>query len=230
MRYQSDLGKVLDRLHLHIRVMERVRVSNHSMVRHEDGIVLWDKWLERIRKFRRPWSTVLRQRDGAQTDNDLADQRLVERKSGGSKASRSGGMRMHDPLHVRAQPVDQQVHGKLAGHVAITGEPAALQIDHDHIGRAQHAFAHARGSDHDAVIVKSCREIPVGSGDVTALVQHLPEEDHFASILAFTRHQFKALLGESGRELVYVWYRTYFVEHNPFVTGCTVSVLTSRKL
>jgi hypothetical protein len=130
-------------------------------------------------------------------------------------------MRVHDPLHVRAQPVDQQVHGKFAGHIAITSEPAALRIDHDHIGRTQHTFAHAGGSNHDAVVVKTCREIPIGGGDVAALVKHLAEENHFASILAFTGHQFKPLLGESGRELVDIWYRTYFVEHNPFVAGCT---------
>ena len=82
-------------------------------------------------------------------------------------------------------------------------------------------LVHAGGSDHDAFVVeRHCREIPVGSGDITALVQHLAEENHFASILAFTGHQFRALLGQSGRELVCVWYRTYLVQHNPFIAAC----------
>jgi len=61
MSDESDLGKMLDGLHLHVSVMKRIGVSNHAMVGHEDGIVLGDQGFKRIGKFGRPWRTVLSQ-------------------------------------------------------------------------------------------------------------------------------------------------------------------------
>ena len=95
---------------------------------------------------------------------------------------------MHDPPYVGAKPVNQQVHRDFAGDIAGTRKPAAFPIDHHHIRCPQHALAHARGSNHNPLVIETNGKIAVGGCDVAALVQHLAEEHHFASILPFARH------------------------------------------
>src|SRR5580700_9648083 len=106
MRYQSDLGKVLDRLHFHISMMKRVGIRDHSMIRHKNGIVLRHQRRESVGEFRRPRRTVFSQRDGAEADYNLTDQRLVERKSSSGKTGGCRRMRMHNSLNIRTKVVD----------------------------------------------------------------------------------------------------------------------------
>src|SRR5712692_6384052 len=48
---QSDLGKVLHRFHLHVGMRQVGAVRNYTVIGHENGVELRNKWLQRLGEF-----------------------------------------------------------------------------------------------------------------------------------------------------------------------------------
>ena len=140
---------------------------------------------------RRSGRAIFGQRDRAQSDYYLAYQRLIERHASRGEARGGGRVGMHHSLNVRPQPVNQQVHGDFARHVAASFQTAALHVHNDQVRRLHHALAHGRRSGQDTVFVQAHRKIAIHRGHVAPLVQGPAEEDDFAPILTFAGHRFR---------------------------------------
>ena len=142
-------------------------------------------------KLRCPGRAILGQRNRAQSDHDLAYQRLVERDSGRGESRRRGRVRMHDALHIRPQPVNQQVHGDFARNVVPPGQTPALHIDDHHVCKASSCPCSWRlewpecGAHRGAR--KDCRPSPPHSRAGAGAA----EQDYLASMLTFAGHGFE---------------------------------------
>ena len=103
---QSNLGKVLNRLHLHVCVMEVGPVRDYAVIRHQQGVILRDQWRQGVGELGCARRAVLGQRYRTQPNYHLANQRLVQGHPSGGKTGGGGRMRMHHPVDVGPQPVN----------------------------------------------------------------------------------------------------------------------------
>ena len=188
MRNQRDPGKVLHGFHFHIGARQVFAVSHDSVVRHEYRVVLGHERLECVGQFRRPRRAVLGERNAAEPDHHLTDQRLGQGTPRCSESGSGGRVCVHNSLHVGAQFVNQQMHADFAGNVAASGQLAAFSVNDHQVGGTHSAFAYGRGSNQDTAAVQTNREIAVGGSDEAALMQHAAEIDNFLPIVAFAGH------------------------------------------
>jgi len=176
---QGDLGEVLDGFHVHVGRHEIAAVGDHAVIGHENGVVIGDERLECLGEFGGSRRCVMSQRDGAEREQDFADERLIESESAGGKASCGGRMRMHDGIDVRTHAVDGHVHAEFAGDVAKAGDSATVHVHNEKVFGGHHTLAHAGRGNQNRDFVEPHGDIAVCSGNKTALVQHLAVAQDF---------------------------------------------------
>jgi len=188
LSHESNLGKVLDRFHLHICGLKIRAVGDNPMVRHENGVEVGDKRLQGLGQLGSAGSAVWGEWNLTEADDDFTDQRLVERDSGSSESGGSSRMSMNDGIHVRAHAVDQQVHADLTGDLAAALELSAFHVHDDEIGSLHHALGHASGSNKNAFAVQPDGQVPVSRGNKPASVQKCAAAYDFTPKVVFRSH------------------------------------------
>jgi CheY-like chemotaxis protein len=73
VRDQRDLREVLHGFHLHVGTFERRTKRHDAVIRHQDGIMVWNERLEGVGQLRRSRSSIAGQWDRAQSNDNLAD-------------------------------------------------------------------------------------------------------------------------------------------------------------
>ena len=97
-------------------------------------------------------------------------------------------MGVDDGLHIRAHPIDQQMHTDFTGNATASSNLFTVQANDDHVGRAHGAFAHACRGDQNPVTREADREISVHGGYKSPFVEHSTVADDFFPMFAFNRH------------------------------------------
>jgi hypothetical protein len=75
-----------------------------------------------------------------------------------------------DGIDVRAAAVNQEMHAKLGTGIAAAAQFVALEIGDNEIIRRHHAFADAGRRGENAARIETERDVAIGRGDVTAIV------------------------------------------------------------
>jgi hypothetical protein len=112
-RNEADLRKVLDRLHLEVRVEDAVAARHGAVVGEQHAIVRLDVLADRLRQLRGRGCAVLRDRNASERGHDLGEHGARQRDARNRKARRRWRMRMHDGVDVGTLPVDFQMHRQL---------------------------------------------------------------------------------------------------------------------
>lgn len=84
--------------------------------------------------------------------------------------------------------IDHQVHRKLAGNSALTGEASAAHVHNHHVGGVHSPLADAGGGDKQAVLVETNGKVAVSGGDKAILMQHASELHNLEAIFAVAGH------------------------------------------
>jgi hypothetical protein len=91
-------------------------------------------------------------------------------------------MRVADGIDVRAAAVNQEMHAELRAGVATAAQFAAIQIGDDEIVWRHHAFADAGGRSENPAGVEAKRDVAVGGGDVTPVVNPAADGTDVAAV------------------------------------------------
>src|SRR5437868_15461962 len=97
-------------------------------------------------------------------------------------------MCVHDAIHVRTQPVNQQVHTNFTRHVAPPGYAIPFHVHDNHVGRTHHSLAHGARRNQDPPAVEPNRKIAIRGRYQATLVEHTLVVDDLLAVLAFTAH------------------------------------------
>ena len=89
---------------------------------------------------------------------------------------------MANGIDVRAAAVNQKVHAELGAGIAAAAQFVALQIGDDEIVGRHHAFADAGGRSENAARVEAKRDVAVGGGDVTTVVNPAADGANVATV------------------------------------------------
>ena len=108
-----------------------------------------------------------------QAAHRLGEIGLLQWRAPDGEGGGHGGMGVDHRPGVGPLPIDQQVHGRLGGRVALPGVHPALQIAHHQHVRLQAAFAHPGGGDEDAVLPQAERQVAVVAHHIAPLVEEL---------------------------------------------------------
>lgn len=164
MRDQSDVREVLHGFHLHEGIEQGGAEADGTVVLKQHGVVLREVWGEAGGDVVRSGGGVARQGDGADRHAGFLAEHLVEGPAGTGEGRCDGRVGMDDGTDVVSTLVDCEVHAHLTGRVSCTGEEPPMEVDDDHVGPANQAFADAGGRDEKALRFESDRQVPGRTG------------------------------------------------------------------
>jgi len=93
---------------------------DHTVIGHEDGVVVRHKSSEGFAEPGSAWCRVLSQRDTTEQDDDFRQQSFVQGTTGGCKARGDGRMGVTDGTDVGAETVEEKMHGQFRGRAPST--------------------------------------------------------------------------------------------------------------
>ena len=132
---QGDLRVVLDLVHHEERLGQRVADRERAVVLQQEGVMILDIGHQRIGNLLGGGAAVDADRHGADRQDRLGQQVLLQRDVADRKRRRRGRMRMNDRIHVGTLAVHAQMHFELGGGVELTLDLVALTVyADDHIG------------------------------------------------------------------------------------------------
>ncbi len=168
---EGDLGEVLDGFHVHEGGLEGRTEGDDAMVRHKNRVVIGDERLECVREFGGARSTVTRQRDRAEADDNFAHQRTVQAKTRSGKSGGCGWVGMNDATHLGTQAINKKMHAELAGDMALAGDAFTLHVDDDEVGGGHATFADTGRSYQEVPVIEAHGEVAIGGCNEAARVQ-----------------------------------------------------------
>jgi hypothetical protein len=114
---------------------------DHTVIGHEDGVVVRHKSSERFAKLRRAWCGVLSQRDTTEQDDDFWEHGFVQSATGSGKAGGDGRMGVTDGANVGAEAVEEKMHAQFRGRFSSAGELVSFEVGDDKVFGRHLAFA-----------------------------------------------------------------------------------------
>src|ERR1700683_2926830 len=185
MRYESNMRKMLQGLHLVKRISEVTSVRHGAVVRHEDCFVPRNEGTETVRHFARSRGRVPCQRNRTESHHRFLTEHLVERPPCACEGRCNRRMGMDDRINVRSSRVNREMHPDFTGYLSGAGELPTIQIDCHYVGTLQQIFAAPRGMGNPPFLIQSTRKISRCPGHESEPAQTFADPDKLPPQLVF---------------------------------------------
>jgi hypothetical protein len=182
---KSDLREVLDGLQAEEGGDEIRAASNRAVIGKEERVVVRHIRFKDGAEIGSAGSGVADERNFAEADHDFRKKRLVEPLTSGGESGGRGRMSVANGLNVGAHAIEEEVHSRFGGDLAVTLEVASLHIHDDEILGRHHALVEASGSGEDAVSVEANGNISFAGDDMAAFIHPAADHADVATVLFF---------------------------------------------
>jgi hypothetical protein len=182
---QHDLGKVFHDFHA-IKSSEEIRpAGNRAMIGKEKSVVMRNERFKDGAEIGGAGRGVTHQRNLPEADNDFGKQRLIKALASGGEAGGGGGMGVANRVNIWPHLVEEQMHARFGGNLAIAAEMTTLHIHDDEIAGSHHALVEASGGGKNVIGIEANGQVPFAGNDVAALIEPATNETNVAAMLLF---------------------------------------------